>query len=167
MTENRLPFETRNGKYIGYRGINSPSQRKPDFFGTEGVGIYIATSIEDASFFGDVYVVTFDPPKKVVAAKLLPIFHIEKDECWNAIVGEMNAADDDWVKAHKIAAKHLNLKTWPEVDNAIDEGNLQRTLTKILLKWGYDAVWTGDWIVLLDTSLCKSMEKLNDIYIKQ
>ena len=161
LTENGLPFEKQGGKYIGYRGTFShPSHRKSDFFGTEGVGLYIAPSIEDARFFGDVYVVTFDPPRKIITAKILPMLHSDDDDAYEAITGELKATDGSWIIAHKIAAQHLKVNTWEKLNKAMLNGDLPRTLTRILLKWGYDAVWTGDWIVLLDTSLCKSMTKL-------
>ena len=144
------------GILTGHRGESAHGAKDNGFGSSEGVGLYISRTEQDAGFFGKTRPIHFPTPKNPLivdedlAGDTIPLLH-EEDEIWPHILGHKPAPTDSvWIKAHVLAAKRIGLteETWEE---KIDQ--LPRAVTDILLQMGHDAIYARSagmqWAVLL------------------
>jgi len=150
-----------SGKATGSRAVNLIGYRcgthaglTAGLFGTEGEGLYVATTPELAEEF----YVSPDSIRYTLRVTLqnalyvagYTVSEILNDTENNVIEQPPSALDDQWLAAHKQAFALMKDEPW-------DEGRFNHLLTAVLKRWGYDGVYfdgPGDgsysWVVVFD-----------------
>lgn len=155
----KLMYEPEALMVTGYRlGTVKPTTGA---IATEGEGLYVAKNRELASFFRErgvagrqnIRTVKFGEPKNPLEASG-GHFVLFEDE---AIFQPVRRTDTEWVKMQKQAAKNVGVttETW---EAKLPE--LNREISNLARKSGYDAIDCGEWFVLLDEALWKAPPKV-------
>jgi hypothetical protein len=133
----------------GYRGEPTPGERT-GYGNTEGNGIYLMRSRDEAEPFGHVRRVQFPEPHRPFLVTGDDLYLLNESEDLDQPIDP--AKDTPWLQASKYAAQHahnLGKGRW----DAQLAGDI---LTKLLMESGYDSVYVkgmpDDWVVLLRTT---------------
>lgn len=127
--------------------INSITCKNVSSTGTEGIGLYIASTKELAQFFtygsGEVHEVKYNDLSStlVVDEETLYLLNIEDNKVIEDLFSKIESYDSEWTIINKLAVKESGIN---EKDIKIDTDNsvyqIEVALTNIIRREGYDSV---------------------------
>jgi hypothetical protein len=151
-----------------YRGVSSgarPGRR--NYRATEGVGLYVTESAEDAAAYGRVVEIQATLPSRPLevdadfgARQYFNALEDADEEVYQLLISPIEESDDVWLRVHKELAQE-DLRRFETLLGSASlrvRGNYHKRLAEKLLAEGYDAVHitngiTDDFYVLLDDAL--------------